>query len=89
MRGTVDRLAPEGGFGFIIGENGQEFFFHRTALQAVEFEELAPGSPVVFEAGHQEDGDRPEEHVRAVNIHLADDALPAEDYISRPPEKAA
>src|SRR5437763_4445167 len=31
MRGTVDRLVPAEGFGFIIADNGQELFFHRTA----------------------------------------------------------
>ena len=88
MEGTVARLAPEGGFGFITGENGQEFFFHRSALQAVDFEELAPGSAVVFEAG-QETGDQPGEHTRAVNVRLAPGQTAAVDHEILPEEKSA
>lgn len=30
MTGTVNTVFPTKGFGFISGENGQEYFFHRT-----------------------------------------------------------
>jgi len=88
MQGTIARLAPDGGFGFITGENGQEFFFHRNALQGTDFEELAPGTEVVFEAGH-ETGDQPGEHTRAVNIRLAPGATPAVDHEMLPEQKSA
>ncbi len=88
MQGTISRLAPDGGFGFITGENGQEFFFHRNALQAIDFEELAPGIEVVFEAGH-ETGDEPGEHTRAVNVRLAPGETPAVDHEILPEEKSA
>ena len=42
MQGTVDRVVAEEGFCFIIGPNGEEYFFHRTALKGVEWEELGP-----------------------------------------------
>ena len=42
MQGTVDRVVPEEGFGFIIGPNGEEYFFHRSGLQGVAWEELGP-----------------------------------------------
>lgn len=86
LQGTVDRLETEGKFGFIIGPNGAEYFFHQTALMGVEFTELGPGVPVVFNVSEGE-GDRPDEHLRAVDVRMADDALPADDNETVPPEK--
>jgi CspA family cold shock protein len=87
MLGTIDRLAPERGFGFISSDDGQEFFFHRGALQATDFEELAPGTRVVFEAGTETHGDEQGEHPRAVNIRLAPGEAPAVDHEILPEEK--
>ena len=30
--GTVKRVISERGFGFIVGEDGKEYFFHRDGL---------------------------------------------------------
>ena len=57
MQGTVDRVVADEGFGFIIGPNGEEYFFHRTALKGVDWEELGPGVPVIFQSTVGE-GDR-------------------------------
>lgn len=86
LQGTVDRVDPEGKFGFIIGPNGEEYFFHQTALQGPEFGDLGPGVAVEFDISTEE-GDRREEHLRAVAIHLAPDAIPAVDNETLPPEK--
>jgi cold shock CspA family protein len=88
MQGTVDRVVADEGFGFLVGPNGEEYFFHRSALKGVEWEEIGPGVPVWFraEAG---DGDRPDEHLRAVDIRLTDDAVPAVDNEPLPPGKVA
>jgi cold shock CspA family protein len=88
MQGTVDRVVPEEGFGFIIGPNGEEYFFHRSALQGVKWEEIGAGVPVIF---HVEEGtgDRPDEHLRAVDIRLAADAMPAVDNEPLPAGKIA
>jgi cold shock CspA family protein len=86
MHGTVDRVVPEGGFGFLIGPNGEEYFFHRTGLKGTDFEDLGPGVTVEFQAGESE-GDEPDEHLRAVNVRLAEDAVPAVDNEPLPPEK--
>jgi cold shock CspA family protein len=88
MRGIVDRLAPEGGFGFITAD-GEEFFFHRSGLNGVDFEELAPGSDVEFEIATHAEGDQPGEHRRAVNVHLLGNEIPAEDNEELPPQKVA
>ena len=88
MRGIVVRISPDEGFGF-IGLEGKEFFFHRNALQGTDFEELAPSVPVVFEVDRDPQGDRPDEQPRAVNIRLADDAIPAVDHEVLPKRKVS
>jgi len=88
MRGTVDRVVADRGFGFLIGPNGEEYFFHRSALTGTAFEELGPGVTVLFRAA-EEEGDTPEEHLRAVNIRLDEDAIPAVDNEPLPPGEIA
>jgi cold shock CspA family protein len=86
LQGTVDRVDSEGRFGFIIGSNGEEYFFHQTALQGPDFEELGPGVTVMFDVS-TDPGDRSDEHLRAVDIKLAADAVPAVDNEPLPPGK--
>lgn len=87
MHGRIASVSPEGGFGFITpDEEGGEIFFHRNALHGVDFEELAPGVTVEFTLG-QETGDEPHEGLRAVDVRLADDAVPAVDHEALPAEK--
>jgi cold shock CspA family protein len=88
MRGTIDRLAPEGGFGF-IATGTEEFFFHRSGLNGIEFEELAPGSDVEFEIVSHAEGDHAGEHRRAVNVHLVTGEVPGGDNEALPDEKVA
>jgi hypothetical protein len=61
-------------------------FFHRTALKDVEWEELGPGVPVLFTA-EQGKGDLPSEHLRAIDVRLAPDAVPAVDHEPLPQGK--
>jgi cold shock CspA family protein/ribosome-associated translation inhibitor RaiA len=46
--GTVVRLDPNGEFGFLRSNDGQEIYFHRNSVVEGEFSELAIGSRVVF-----------------------------------------
>jgi cold shock protein len=80
---------PDEGSGFIIDDDGQELFFHRSALQGIEFEELAPGSAVEFGVQREAPGDEAGEHPRAVSVRLAADAVPADDHEALPREKTA
>ena len=86
LQGTVDRVDPEGKFGFIIGPNGEEYFFHQSALQGPEFGDLGPGVTVEFDTS-TDSGDTADEDLRAVDIRLAPDAIPAVDNETLPPEK--
>ena len=88
MRGIVDRVVSDGGYGFIVGPNGEEYFFHRSALSEPEFGELGPGVEVLFDVT-EADGDAPDEHLRAVAVRLAPDAIPAVGNETLPSEKLA
>lgn len=46
MTGTVSGLKLEKGYGFITGDDGVEYFFHRT--DAPDFDRLTAGVRVVF-----------------------------------------
>ncbi len=49
MTGTIKRLIRDRGFGFIRAEDGQEVFFHRSALEGLDFDGLREGEKVAFE----------------------------------------
>jgi len=87
MRGVVERLVTDGGFGFIRGEDGREFFFHQSALVGTEFEELAKASEVEFSVTEHGAGDEPSEQPRAVHVRLSEGQLPAVDNEALAPEK--
>ena len=65
MTGKISRLLTDKGFGFIVGEDGQEYFMHRSALadRSSVFELLREGQAVTFDAGRGDKGLRAE-HVR-------------------------
>lgn len=49
MKGKVKRLVRDKGFGFILGEDGQEYFFHKSAVKNADFNGLDEGTEVEFE----------------------------------------
>jgi CspA family cold shock protein len=59
MNGTIKKLTPERGFGFIRGEDGTEYFFHRSELrEGLRFDELKAGQRVSFEPRQADKGPR-------------------------------
>ena len=64
MKGTIKRVIRERGFGFISAEDGSEVFFHRSALQDVDFDTLEEGNGIEFDL---EKGPR---GPRAVNVKM-------------------
>lgn len=57
--GTVKKLVSERGFGFITGEDGKDYFFHRSALGAsLDFDRLTGGERVQFEIERDPKGAR-------------------------------
>jgi cold shock CspA family protein len=60
MTGVVKRLNKEKGFGFIKAGT-RDYFFHRSACQNIEFEELTEGRSVTFEPTESTKGPRAED----------------------------
>jgi cold shock protein len=63
MNGNVKFFNNSKGFGFIVGEDGKDYFFHYTGI--VEGVQVRDNDSVTFEV---EEGDR---GAKAVNVNLA------------------
>ena len=59
-QGTIKKLVSDKGFGF-IESNGEELFFHSSALQDARFEDLREGQQVEFSVGQGPKGPRAED----------------------------
>ena len=68
MKGKIKKLIRERGFGFITAEDGTEVFFHRSALQDINFDTLEEGNSIEFDL---EKGDK---GPRAVNVRVITEA---------------
>lgn len=59
MTGTITRVVADRGFGFIKGDNGTDYFFHRQEVGGgLDFAHLKPGARVAFEEQHGPKGPR-------------------------------
>jgi cold shock protein len=66
MTGTIKRLVQDRGFGFIVGENGAEYFFHREQLRGgLDFDTVSQGERVTFDTQEGPKGPR------AINVQRA------------------
>jgi CspA family cold shock protein len=47
--GTIKKVVSDRGFGFITGEDGKDYFFHRDGLdRSIDFDRLIGGERVEF-----------------------------------------
>ena len=60
MTGKIRTLRVDKGFGFIKGEGGNEYFFHKSAVYGEGLEDLREGDSVEFEVGQGPKGPRAE-----------------------------
>jgi CspA family cold shock protein len=66
MNGTIKRLVQDRGFGFIVAENGAEYFFHREQLRGgLDFDTVSQGERVTFDTQEGPKGPR------AINVQRA------------------
>lgn len=57
--GKITRVISERGFGFIGGEDGKEYFFHRNEISgSVDFDRLTGGEAVTFDIESSPKGPR-------------------------------
>ncbi len=71
-KGTIRGL-NERGYGFIKTEDETDLFFHRDALEGVEFNSLSVGQKVEFEQGQGRDGRLAAVKVRLTETQVEDD----------------
>lgn len=59
--GTIKKLVPDKGFGFIQTQDGQDVFFHHSSVADQQFDSLTEGQRVEFtvEAGGGQRGKGP------------------------------
>ena len=63
--GTIKKVVSERGFGFITGEDGKDYFFHREGLaESVDFDRISGGEQVEFDVQASNRGPR------AVNVRM-------------------
>jgi cold shock CspA family protein len=48
MKGEIDSIDPDKGYGFVLGNDRVKYFFHRSALRGKEFSQLQVGLIVEF-----------------------------------------
>ena len=58
--GTIKRLVSDKGFGFVAAADGQEYFFHQSAVAGGQFDQLREGQAVTFDTGQGPKGPRAE-----------------------------
>jgi cold shock CspA family protein len=59
MTGTVKKVVADRGFGFIVAEDGAEYFFHRSGVDSsLNFDSLSAGEQVSFEIERSDKGPR-------------------------------
>ena len=61
MNGQIQTVMPGKGFCFIRGEDGVEYFAHRSAFLGVAFETVRNGQRVTFEPTRGPKGPRAEQ----------------------------
>ena len=47
-KGTIKKMVRDRGFGFIRGDDGKEVFFHRSGLNAADYDALSEGDNVEY-----------------------------------------
>jgi len=65
-RGRIKKMVRDRGFGFIRGDDGKEVFFHRSGLNAGDYDSLNEGDSVEYVVQEGPRGARAE-NVRAVS----------------------
>jgi len=69
-RGKIKKMVRDRGFGFIRGDDGKEVFFHRSGLNAGEYDVLNEGDTVEYVVQEGPRGARAE-HVRHATLESA------------------
>ncbi len=66
MKGKVERVIADKGFGFLRDEAGTERFFHHSQVRNADWAAVKVGDQVQFDPDKGPKGDR------AINVHVID-----------------
>lgn len=61
MIGTVKKAVTDKGYAFLLGEDGQDYFCHYSALQGCTINDMKLGQTVQFQVGDSPKGPRAEQ----------------------------
>ena len=89
--GTIRRLMDRG-YGFIMVEQGEDLFFHRSQIKDMDFYSLREGQEVEFEVGKGRDGRPQAMEIRLVatgSSQSESEATGLEDAATTPGEPEA
>jgi CspA family cold shock protein len=75
-KGKIKKMVRDRGFGFIRGDDGKEVFFHRSGLNAADYDALSEGDDVEYVVQEGPRGARAE-NVRQATPEVAAVAAPA------------
>lgn len=75
-RGKIKKMVRDRGFGFIRGDDGKEVFFHRSGLNAADYDALSEGDSVEYVV---QEGPR---GARAENVRAAGSDTDGADAVS-------
>ncbi len=84
MKGNVKFFNEGKGFGFIAGEDGNEYFVHVNDLDGVNTRDLQENTPVVFEVAQGDRGPK----ASHVKLDQGGEEAPAEEAPAAPAEEA-
>ena len=83
--GKVKWFDPKKGYGFIVGEQGQDVFVHYTSIHGEGFRSLKDGETVTYDLVKGEKGDQAREVIRGEAEASRADQAAAEDPPSPTP----
>jgi cold shock protein len=71
--GSIKKVVADRGFGFITGEDGKDYFFHRDGLsESIDFDRLVGGEQVTFDVESNPRGPRAANISRAGGCSLVE-----------------
>jgi CspA family cold shock protein len=65
-KGKIKKMVRDRGFGFIRGDDGKEVFFHRSGLNAADYDSLSEGDTVEYQVQEGPRGARAENVRQAI-----------------------
>ena len=84
MEGTVKWFNPSKGYGFIVGEDGTDYFAHFGEIQSEGFKTLKEGQSVTFEEADGEKGPVAKNIMAASDMEATAEEAEAEETVEEP-----